>query len=294
MSDPISSISGVSSSSLNFGLSDTMGAAPPDGKDLLNLAMGKSVDLSKISPEAQAEIQKQQQELTKKIQEMMAKLQGLMKEGKFQEAGALMSEIQALAMNGAMAGNLGQISFPDKSMVSPEGFSGNTPGIFGDAPPLYSSGGGGYNYGGTGAVDTSGVKASLPGGGNEGVVDTSLQIAGQGLPYVWGGDGPQEGGYDCSGFTHAVYQKNGIDIPRTAQTQYDYCKNQGTLFSDQGSAKPGDLVFFNNPYPQKTTPVGHVMIYLGNGKMVGAQSDGVKVYDVGSMGKYIVGYGRPQ
>ena len=40
-----------------------------------------------------------------------------------------------------------------------------------------------------------------------------------GKPYVWGGDGDSEGGFDCSDLTHAAYQAAGLTIPRTAQTQ---------------------------------------------------------------------------
>ncbi|MCL5036704.1 MAG: NlpC/P60 family protein [Chloroflexi bacterium] len=295
MADSISPVSGGSSTSWTQGISNEMGAAPPDGSNLMNLVEGNSADLSNISSEGMAEISKQQSETQKKIQEMVKRLQELMKAGKYQEAGELMNQIQSVAANAASAGTLGQMSSSDKTeSKSPEGYQGNTTGIYGDGPALYTTSGGGYNYGGTGSVDTTGVSATLSGEGNQGVVGTALQIGGQGLPYVWGGDGGSEGGYDCSGFTHAVYGKNGINIPRTAQTQFDYCKSQGTLFTDQSSAKPGDLIFFNNPYDKKTTPVGHVMIYLGDGKMVGAQSDGVKVYDTASMSKYIVGYGRPE
>ncbi len=42
-----------------------------------------------------------------------------------------------------------------------------------------------------------------------------------GIPYLWGGNGPQDGGWDCSGLTHAAYEAAGIELPRTAQTQYD-------------------------------------------------------------------------
>ncbi len=43
----------------------------------------------------------------------------------------------------------------------------------------------------------------------------------RGLPYVWGGNGAQDGGFDCSGLTKAAYAAAGITLPRTAQTQYD-------------------------------------------------------------------------
>jgi cell wall-associated NlpC family hydrolase len=35
-----------------------------------------------------------------------------------------------------------------------------------------------------------------------------------GQPYVWGGDG-SEGGFDCSGLTHAAYAAAGVQLPRT-------------------------------------------------------------------------------
>jgi cell wall-associated NlpC family hydrolase len=181
--------------------------------------------------------------------------------------------------------------------------AGNIPYFGGDAPPMYGSPGGGPRQTGGNAMSPAqidGIRGNLPDAGDRsGLVNTGLDIAKQGLPYVWGGNGPQDGGYDCSGFTKAVYGKNGINIPRTAQTQYDYCKNQGSLMEGRGTdmlknAKPGDLLFFDNPYAKKTSDIGHVMMYLGDGKMVGAQSKGVSVYDVSSMGNYLRGVGRPQ
>jgi cell wall-associated NlpC family hydrolase len=257
-----------------------------DATNLSTLAQNQLEQNKALTPEQEAK----QKELQQKLEALMQQLNECLAKGDIQGAAAIMQEISALV-------NSAGVELPQ--VGNPQIPSGNVPGFSGDAPSFYPVAGapqGTYNGGGAGTsapADISGIKASLPGGGNEKVVDTALQIASQGLPYVWGGDGPQEGGYDCSGFTHAVYAKNGINIPRTAQTQYDYCKNQGTLFTDINSAKPGDLMFFNNPYPKKTTPIGHVMIYLGNGKMVGAQSDGVKVYDIGSMKNHLVAFGRP-
>jgi cell wall-associated NlpC family hydrolase len=43
-----------------------------------------------------------------------------------------------------------------------------------------------------------------------------------GLPYVWGGNGPHQDdvGFDCSGLTKTAYATAGIDLPRTAHTQF--------------------------------------------------------------------------
>src|SRR6266545_3518288 len=49
----------------------------------------------------------------------------------------------------------------------------------------------------------------------------TFALAQLGTPYRWGGDGLEEGGFDCSGLVHAAYQAAGVPLPRTAQTQYD-------------------------------------------------------------------------
>src|SRR5207253_3001246 len=47
----------------------------------------------------------------------------------------------------------------------------------------------------------------------------SFALAQLGTPYIWGGEGP--GGFDCSGLVQAAYAAAGINLPRTAQEQYD-------------------------------------------------------------------------
>ncbi len=88
-----------------------------------------------------------------------------------------------------------------------------------------------------------------------------------GVPYSWGGE--SFSGVDCSGFVQAVFRRNGIDLPRTADAQYEV----GRRISTSG-LQPGDLVFF------ETYSVGasHVGIYLGQGQFVHASSsNGVRV-----------------
>jgi LysM repeat protein len=97
------------------------------------------------------------------------------------------------------------------------------------------------------------------------ITGTALRYLG--VPYVWGGT--SFGGVDCSGFVWAVFAKNGIYLPRTADAQYE----EGRHVSSR-DLRAGDLVFF------QTYALGasHVGIYLGNGKFVHASSsNGVRV-----------------
>lgn len=88
-----------------------------------------------------------------------------------------------------------------------------------------------------------------------GIAATAAQYVG--APYVWGGNTPA--GWDCSGFVKYVYAKHGIDIARGTSA----IRASGQ-FVRTSSPKAGDLVFQNGG--------GHVGIYLGGGKMIGAQN----------------------
>ncbi len=88
----------------------------------------------------------------------------------------------------------------------------------------------------------------------------------RGLPYLWGGDGPQEGGFDCSGLTKAAYGAAGITLPRTAHTQY----HAGPRVPDGQPLLPGDLVFYGNP----NTKIHHVGLYIGGRLMIDAPARG--------------------
>ncbi|MBM5597178.1 hypothetical protein D8Y16_08505 [Listeria seeligeri] len=87
--------------------------------------------------------------------------------------------------------------------------------------------------------------------------------------------------FDCSGYTQYVYKKvTGVKIANTSGPQYNESDKVKT-----GNQKPGDLVYFK----------GHVGIYIGDGKMINAQNDGVKIDNVNSSywQNIFVGYARP-
>jgi len=92
-------------------------------------------------------------------------------------------------------------------------------------------------------------------------------LAQVGTPYQWGGDEP--GGFDCSGLTEAAYQSAGIQLPRTAQQQYD----AGPPVPPGRPLEPGDLVFFGGD----STHVEHVGILLNSAEMIDAPHSGAVV-----------------
>ena len=89
----------------------------------------------------------------------------------------------------------------------------------------------------------------------EELVSFALQFVGN--PYKYGGNSLTNG-CDCSGFVNQVYKHFGFtDVPRQSQAFKSY--GQPVAFEN---LKAGDIVI----YP------GHVAIYIGNGKIVEAQS----------------------
>jgi cell wall-associated NlpC family hydrolase len=109
----------------------------------------------------------------------------------------------------------------------------------------------------------------------------------RGLPYVWGGNGPRDGGFDCSGLTVAAYGAAGVALPRTAETQF----RAGPGVPDGQPLLPGDLVFYGNPNGR----IHHVGLYIGGGLMVDAPDVGqtVKVEPYRYRGDDYVGATRP-
>ncbi|HHA8171806.1 TPA: lysozyme family protein [Streptococcus pneumoniae] len=107
-----------------------------------------------------------------------------------------------------------------------------------------------------------------------------------GWRYVYGGASPTTS-FDCSGLTQWTYGKAGINLPRTAQQQYD-----GTQHIPLSEAQAGDLVFFHSTY-NAGSYITHVGIYLGNNRMFHA-GDPIGYADLTSSywQQHLVGAGR--
>lgn len=82
---------------------------------------------------------------------------------------------------------------------------------------------------------------------------------------------------DCSSFTQFVFGQNGVQLPRTAEAQYNSSK--GTKIS-KNNLQAGDMVFFQGTYK---SGISHVGIYAGNGKFIhNSSSGGTKISDLNS------------
>lgn len=84
-----------------------------------------------------------------------------------------------------------------------------------------------------------------------------------GVRYMWGGSSPRSG-FDCSGFVRYVYAHFGVTLPHSTYAQF----GDGRRVSRR-SLRPGDLLFFDG--------VGHVGMYVGNGRFIHAPHTGTRV-----------------
>lgn len=80
-----------------------------------------------------------------------------------------------------------------------------------------------------------------------------------GLKYLWAGTSAY--GFDCSGFTGAIYGYYGIRLPRDASDQFRAGKSVAKT-----DLQPGDLLFYARNNGKGS--VHHVAMYIGDGKMI--------------------------
>lgn len=102
----------------------------------------------------------------------------------------------------------------------------------------------------------------------------ALQLVG--VPYHFGGADLQ--GFDCSGLAVYVYERTGVEIPRTAREQQAVARPVAVE-----ALSPGDLVFFRI----HSRHVNHVGIYTGDGRFIHAPRSGETVsYGILATGYY--------
>ena len=141
-------------------------------------------------------------------------------------------------------------TFTSKSVVQ----ASNSGGVTSDAMTRDSRSGAATVYTSAAPAKADGQSTEL---GNR-IVQYALQ--GEGVPYVWGGN--TAAGWDCSGFARWAYAKAGVNIARGTAALL-----ASGQFVRTSHPKPGDLVFQNGGH--------HVVIYLGNGRAIGAQNPSV-------------------
>ncbi len=100
-----------------------------------------------------------------------------------------------------------------------------------------------------------------------------------GSPYKWAASGPDR--FDCSGLTMWVWGKAGVSLPHSSRAQY----SSGRKVS-KSELQPGDLTYYGSP-------IHHVGIYVGGGKMISAPQTGDVVKVQNAFRSDYVGATRP-
>jgi cell wall-associated NlpC family hydrolase len=125
--------------------------------------------------------------------------------------------------------------------------------------------------GGAGGLVTPTAGVSI-GTAAQGEIAVAFALAQVGEPYVYGAAGPDA--WDCSGLTMVAWRTAGVNIPRSAKTQYNYVGK--APYSD---IRRGDLIYYGTN--QQASAVYHATMYIGDNMIVEAPRPGytVKVRD---------------
>lgn len=135
------------------------------------------------------------------------------------------------------------------------------------------------------------IENNLPESGvGSDVVKLALSHLGDPYSQILAGQGNYT---DCSYLVQSCYKQVGIDLPRTAAEQAQYCVEHNLTVS-KDNLEPGDLVFWSFEENNRFMNITHVGIYAGNGKVIDASSshDAVMYRDLYYPDQQVL-YGRP-
>ena len=90
---------------------------------------------------------------------------------------------------------------------------------------------------------------------------------------MFGGTGPCNSGFDCSGLVQAAWAYAGVSIPRDTYEQWAALPH-----IPLSQLQPGDLIYFNGE--------SHVGMYVGGNMMIDAPTPGQNVEKVALSGWY--------
>lgn len=151
-------------------------------------------------------------------------------------------------------------------------------------------------------------KGGIDGGGKnateKGILAAEIAKSLLSAKYVWGAKiGPEDGNkkypygaFDCSGLVQYVYQKLGVNLPRTAVDQIT--QSQYVTAIDRKDVQIGDLIGFDTKTPNNPDRIDHIGIMISATQMVHASNprDGVKISDAftGHYGKFTPFIARPK
>ena len=104
------------------------------------------------------------------------------------------------------------------------------------------------------------------GGTGSNIATSAVAVAKQyvGWPYIWGGDSPSDGGFDCSGLLYYAYKQAGYTGWTCRETTYTLL-NKGRRVVSPNDLLPGDMLFPHS---------GHVYMYIGNNQCIHAPEPG--------------------
>ncbi len=109
-------------------------------------------------------------------------------------------------------------------------------------------------------ADRPDARPPVPRSPSKGERAARIALEAVGTPYRWGGESPSSG-FDCSGLVRWAYGRVGVDLPHNSYALYSVGRRV-----PRSDIEVGDVLFFEG--------LGHVGLYLGEGRMVHAPQTG--------------------